>query len=173
MPFIVEDGTGLITATSYLSVADFKIYHTDRSADFSAYTDDQIQSALIKASDYIDRRFVYKGYRSNARNQALEWPRHSVLDPNGNYVDGDEVPVEIGQACAELSFIGLSQTLIPNMDFDTSGGFVTEQTDKLGTMVSTTKYSAFQGRRSFPQYTIADSLLRKFAVMSKQLARAS
>jgi len=37
MAFIVEDGTGLSTATSYLSAADFSAHHADRGVDLTTY----------------------------------------------------------------------------------------------------------------------------------------
>lgn len=173
MAFLVEDGTGLSASNSYLSVADFKTYHSDRGADFSAYSELDIQNALVQATDYIDRRYPYKGYRSQGRDQALEWPRNSVVDPDGYTVDSDSVPNEVEWACSDLALTALDQLLIPNLAFDSSGGFVTEQSSAVGSVKSTIKYSTLQGRKQFAEYPNSDALLRRFVRFEKQLVRAS
>jgi len=173
MAFLVEDGTGLATSNSYLSVAGFKIYHTDRKRDFSVHTDETIQSALIEASDYIDRRYVYVGYRTRGRAQAMEWPRSSAIDVGDNLIDANSIPYEIAFSCAELALTATAAALIPNIEFDPSGGFVTEQTDTVGTVRHSVKYSTTRGRKAFPSYGSADSLLRRLARFNLQLVRAS
>ena len=173
MAFLVEDGTGLATSNSYLSVAGFKTYHSDRQIDFSAFSDATIQSALISASDYIDRRYIYVGYRANGRAQAMEWPRQGAADVEDNVVDSTSIPTEIADACAELAITATTAALIPNLDFDSSGGFITEQTDTVGTVRHSVKYSTTRGRKSFPSYGSPDALLRRFARVNRQLVRAS
>jgi hypothetical protein len=173
MAFLVEDGTGLATSNSYLSVADFKTFHTDRGTDISAFGDDEIQQGLVMATDFIDRRYLYVGTRSNTRDQALEWPRVNGFDPDGNLIDSSSVPIEVEHACAELGFTALSQSLMPNLDFDSSGGFLTESTSSVGSVRQTVKYSTLQGRKNFPTYTSPDALLRRVARFNRQLVRAS
>lgn len=173
MAFLVEDGTGLSAANSYLAVDDFKVYHTDRGNDFSSFSDESIETALARATDYIDRKYLYVGFRTHQRRQALEWPRISAYDPEGHLVDSASVPREIEDACAELGFVALTQVLMPNLDFDASGGYVTELTNMVGSVRSTVKYSTLQGRKAYPTYTAADALLRRLARFEKQLVRAS
>jgi len=57
MAFVVEDGSGVKNANSYATVQEFRDYHTERGRDVSGLTDDNIQYALILATDYIDFRW--------------------------------------------------------------------------------------------------------------------
>lgn len=114
MAFTVEDGTGLENSNAYVSVAYFKGHHDDRGRDYSASTDDQIEDAIVKATDYVDARFgkMFKGYRQS-KGQALEWPRLDAFDNDGFLLDGvDNVPRKLQMAVSEYAFIVLN--LVPN-----------------------------------------------------------
>lgn len=66
MAFTIENGSGIKGATSYVDVAFFKSYWTDRGIDVtSSMTDAVIQACLVKATDYIDTRWglKFKGSR--------------------------------------------------------------------------------------------------------------
>jgi len=65
MAFKVEDGTGVVGATSYATVAGFKAYYADRAVEVSAISDPTIQGLLVRASDYINTRWGrrFKGTR--------------------------------------------------------------------------------------------------------------
>lgn len=54
MALIVEDGTGLADAESYLSVADADTYHADRNNEaWQDYSTAEKEAALRKATQYI------------------------------------------------------------------------------------------------------------------------
>lgn len=60
MAFIVEDGEGVLGATSYTTVQFFRDYHTDRGVtgvDVGTIADAAVQALLIKATDYLNLRF--------------------------------------------------------------------------------------------------------------------
>lgn len=173
MAFVVEDGTGLSTATSYLSVAGFKTYHTDRGNDFAPYSDTSIERALVLATDFIDRRYRYVGVKANGRDQAREWPRQSAYDPDDWLVNSDTVPAEITDATAELGFIALGESLIPNPSWDATGNALTESTDSVGQMRRTRRYSVFGTRHLFKEFPTAEACLRRLARLEKRLVRAS
>jgi hypothetical protein len=173
MAFLVEDGTGLAAANSYLSVVNFKTFHNDRGSDFSAFGNSEIEKGLVKATDYIDRRYLYVGGRVNTRDQALEWPRSNGSDPDGNLIASDSLPFEITESCAELALRALNGILMPDIGFDPTGGYVTEATDVVGSVRHTVKYSTLQGRSNFPSYPSPESLLRRVARFERQLVRAS
>ncbi len=66
MALIIENGSGVRTANSYITVAEYKAYHTARGADSvlnSEFTDPEIEYGIIKATDYIEQRFgrLFKG----------------------------------------------------------------------------------------------------------------
>lgn len=81
MALIVEDGTGLINANSYATIADANEYFSDRAITAWDDLDDDEEKtpALIRAADYIDRTYrrQWAGvkYRSEQR---LDWPRNYV-----------------------------------------------------------------------------------------------
>lgn len=104
--FVVEDGTGLSTANSYLSVADADTYHNNvtRSDDWSGATAAVKQNALIVATQYLDIRYQgrWRGYR-NSSAQALAWPRCAVEDDDGYLLDSASLPQKLEDACAEMA----------------------------------------------------------------------
>lgn len=57
MAFIVEDGTGVLGATSYGTVQDFRDYHADRGVTLPSVLDSAVQALLVAATDYIDTRW--------------------------------------------------------------------------------------------------------------------
>lgn len=88
MTFIVEDGSGKKGATSYVTVQDFRDYHTDRGVDTSAILDGAVQSLLIAATDYIDTRW---GSRLLGLRQHAALLSRSVLTLTANPSDGETV----------------------------------------------------------------------------------
>jgi hypothetical protein len=83
---VVEDGSGVATANSYLNVADWKVYADNQGWDYSAFTDPQITTALIRAAKAIDAWLNWFGVRAYGRNQGLQWPRKSGSIVNGEFV---------------------------------------------------------------------------------------
>lgn len=114
MTLIVEDGTGLSTAESYISVADATAYHAARgNAAWAALASDTVREQLLrKATEYMVGvyRARWAGYRYSI-TQALDWPRAYVPIPdvtwgyrkNAATVPVDEVPTAVKNACAELA----------------------------------------------------------------------
>lgn len=99
MAFVVEDGTGLPDANSYASVAEADAYHADRGNTAWAGIEVVKESALVRATDYIEQ--VYSGRWKGARltdNQALEWPRTAA----------EGIPSHIKQAVFQLALEGVS-----------------------------------------------------------------
>ncbi|QAZ45949.1 DnaT-like ssDNA-binding protein [Mesorhizobium sp. Pch-S] len=102
---IVEDGSGLANAESYVSVSDAVAYAAARALTFPASPTDKAEAALRRATAYIDNtyRTRFPGQRKEFRLQALEWPRVGVVDMNGFPVTSDEIPVEIVRAACEAA----------------------------------------------------------------------
>ena len=106
MSVVVEDGTGLETANSYISLADADTYHSDRgNATWAAAASDAIRNAaLIKAAQWLDGQYRsrWAGFRKTD-DQALDWPRYDAYDSDGYYLASDAVPVRITYAQAEAA----------------------------------------------------------------------
>lgn len=106
MALIVEDGTGLSTAESYLSVSDADAYHDAHSAPaaWTSASDSEKEAALRRATEYLDQKYHFRwlGIRK-VEEQALDWPRTSVLDRDGYEVDDNSLPRVLKNATAILA----------------------------------------------------------------------
>ncbi len=108
--FTVEDGTGLAGSNAYLSVTEADDYHEGRGN--TAWADGAVttalkQDAIVRATDYIEKRFgtKFRGCRRSG-DQALEWPRLDAWDDSG-YSFAD-IPVKLKQAVAEYAIRSLT-----------------------------------------------------------------
>jgi hypothetical protein len=114
---VVEDGTGLAGANSYVSEAEFEAYCDNRAITLATGDED---GALIRATQFIDGeyRLRFPGTRLNGRAQALEWPRKDAVDQFGDDIDDDEVPIEIKNATCEAAVRELADpgSLSPDLE---------------------------------------------------------
>src|SRR5690242_3202764 len=99
MTLIIEDGTGVPNANSYVNVADLRAFAAARgisvpSADSEG--DAAIEVALINAMDYLQYVPCYKGAQSDSE-QALEWPRTGVY-MNGSLYNSAAIPKQLKEA---------------------------------------------------------------------------
>lgn len=159
MPFVVEDGTGLSNATSYVSVADARAYWADVGVTFSQ-TDTELEQALVAATRYIELRFSgqFRGHLVviNAPRQRLSWPRYNVWDCDGLLLASDEVPEVIKNATSEYMRRALESELLPDPSGDP---FVTRQRDKVGPVETETE--RLPGLYTIREYPFADSLIEE------------
>jgi len=139
MAFTPETGTGLATANAYITLAAFKAHHNDRGRVYTGlYTDPVIQTAIVKATDYLDKRFGrrFRGVKGSSA-QALAWPRISAFDASGYAFEG--VPRQLAMATAEYAWValGLGTTeLAPTVE-----GSVEEKTETVGPISTSLRYS--------------------------------
>lgn len=118
MSLVVEDGSGLATAESYISVADADTRHSNLGN--TAWTDVSVttqakEAALRKATNYMVQAYRerWQGLRLGPV-QSLDWPRMDVfvdLWP----VASNIVPATIANACADLALKALSADLAPDL----------------------------------------------------------
>lgn len=113
MALIVENGSGLSNADSYITLLAFQTFCDSRGYNYDAFDDEVMEQRLRIATSYIDTIFRYKGARSKVE-QALEFPRVDCLDWSSLPVTG--VPLRVKQACAELAFKALSENLYQDQD---------------------------------------------------------
>lgn len=116
MAFTVEDGTVVADANAYIEEDYFREFHTDRGMKnviqpSGPYEPLKVQAAIIKATDYIDKRFGtrFVGNRRNMTDdlQSLEWPRLNACDNNDNIIRSDRIPKVLMRATAEYALIAL------------------------------------------------------------------
>lgn len=89
----------------YGTVTDFKSYHAARNHDIAPMADDEIESALLVASEWLDARFRtrFSGLKIGGREQFREWPRVNAVDRYRNELIG--IPREIEHATYEAAAI--------------------------------------------------------------------
>ena len=146
MAFLVEDGTGVTDANSYLSVADADTYWGDRvnatSPDGNAWTDasqSEKEGALIEASAYLDATYDWvwnnpPHWQSSvnpisplaaytplvSEDQGLKWPRQAAYDEE-TYVLQSGVPQKVKDATAEVALNALDGQILTTRE---RGGMV-------------------------------------------------
>lgn len=187
MAFVVEDGTGLANANAYASLSFIDDYHSDRGNTKWAGADSLKEAAIVRATDYVDQRFVnlFRGSKGSDA-QSLEWPRYDALSDNGYYYEG--VPDNLKKAVAEYALRALllnvlatdptalnpSQSMVSGVSNGTagSGGPVTSTHKIIGPVETKTTFGdPSKGRQfssvgvvsgqSLPEYPTADLYLTK------------
>lgn len=148
MALIKEDGTGLATANSYADLADFKQWAIDRSIDSAAFTDPQIEGALVVATEWLDVRYTFKGLLLNA-DQALSLPTDTV-----------GINRSVVAATCHIAHYHLSGLLTPSA---TTVGIKSVR-KKLDTLETETVYQ--DGATQKQSYSIIDGLLKKYTLSS-------
>lgn len=126
MAFVVEDGTGLVAANSYVSVDYADAYCTDRG--LAAWTGDDLakQTYLVRATDYVELVFGRRWVGTMlTTTQGLSWPREPEegaadftfqLDPD------DGLPVLLKRAVCEYGVRAVSLiALAPDPVIDDTG----------------------------------------------------
>lgn len=106
MAFTVEDGSGVTAANAYVTVSFVDGHHVDRNnTAWNDFTSPEKQAAIIRASEYIDKRFGRRFVGSRRlKDQGLEWPRLDAFDLDGFLMSGiDEVPRQVQKAAAEYA----------------------------------------------------------------------
>lgn len=130
MALIVEDGSGLAAAESYISVADADARHAAFGNAGWTGTEPAKEQALRRATAYMLQ--AYRDRWSGSRRtttQALCWPRNDVTIDRYSYVDFDTVPDAVAAACADLALRALTDDLNP----DLTRGIVRERVGPLET----------------------------------------
>lgn len=149
---IVETGSGVANANSYVSVSEARDYAANRGVTLPV-EDDEVAAFLIKATDYLESLACkYQGKKTDCA-QSLQWPRTGVVICCVD-VAGNAIPKELKQAQMALVLVqneGL--VLQPNI---TAGDFITEET--VGPI--TTKYANPIQAGITPQFTSVESLLQ-------------
>ena len=184
MTMIVETGAGVANANSYTTVAFIQSYFDDRGGNDSW---DALSAAdqaviLIKATDYIEKRFSEKWIgEKNDNNNPLYWPRCNVYDKHFRLLySNTQIPVELQRAVGEYAVRAITSALIE--DPTTQGLEVEEVEKEIGPIKKREKFmknGSLRQRSSlvrdsvFKEYPAADLLIEKFLAPSnsKRLVR--
>jgi hypothetical protein len=164
MPVTVVTTPKAPDATSYVSVADFEAWAAQRLRSLTGKTPDQLAVAVNTATEYMDSRFTFVGYREEA-TQALEWPRNQAWDNRGDRVEG--VPKAVKDACYGYAFLALSQSLMPSPTQDESGRQVKSKSEKVGPIATDVEYSD-KGGYDMPIFPEIDRLLYRHGLVVRR-----
>lgn len=103
---VVEDGSGVINANSYVTTQSANTYFSERGVTAWLGTQLQKEQALIKATDYIEMRFAGKFCGTAlTTTQTLSFPRSGL---------SNTMPPELTKACCEYALVALAAPLAPN-----------------------------------------------------------
>ena len=114
MAIVVEDGTGVTGANSYISVSTLESYASDRGVTIAAVDTAAKEALLLISMDYIES-LAYKGMKLR-RDNALVWPRAFVWVDSWP-VNTDDIPLLLrdGQAEAALA-VDRSESQLADID---------------------------------------------------------
>ena len=136
MTFTLEDGTAKTDANAFVSVTAFKAYCDLRGVSYSAYSDEQLEQAIVRGTDYLSEGFSWKGTKVKPRGttggeQALAWPRYNATDRNGYTVESDSVPWEVVRATCEVAIAEMASPGVMQPTYTPSERVKRERVDKL------------------------------------------
>jgi len=157
---IVEDGSIVANANTYVDVAFVDTYATDHGLPLWTGTADEKNAAILNAMTLIESK-PYKGYPS-FKGQELVWPRQGVT-LYGWDVDFDDIPSRVTSAQAEAAIRAITSPLSP--DLCRGGGIKREKVD-----VIETEY--FAGASNSTTYPVIDQLLAPLLKSSTKLVLA-
>ncbi|MFH1321016.1 MAG: DnaT-like ssDNA-binding protein [Bacteroidota bacterium] len=100
---VVEDGSGVVGANTYISEVDCDTYCEDRGLTaWASLTSDQKVAAIFRAMEYIES-LQYKGQKSDT-DHSLKWPRVYVFTEDSYLLDSDEIPEDLRKAVARGAY---------------------------------------------------------------------
>ena len=154
--FVAEDGTGIIDSNSYCTLAYADNYFTERAnlTWIDAFTAEK-ETALIKATDYIEMRFANRFKDSQLfpnTPQALSFPRTGAI----------AMPVNLLRATCEYAVRALSAELTADISNDLIKDVTTERVIGPIKTVDSVSHAGndVQYKKTFNRYPAADGLIK-------------
>ena len=158
MALIIEDGTIVTGAQSYVSASDCRIYALARGLKF---TDDAAgEQALVRATTWLDSAYPWTGARTGGRGQPLQWPRQNVTDVEGNPIANDEIPQEVVSACCEAAVRELAKPGSLSPDYTPAKRIKSASVDGAVSV-------EYVGGSEMPISTVIDGILTSLIVVSR------
>ena len=102
----------------YGSAEAYRAYHEARGREVAS-SDDEINVALLIASEWLDGVFTWPGRKvSTVRGvQVRDWPRYDVWDRALHAVDYKTVPIEIERATYEVAMRWIADNSVLLADY--------------------------------------------------------
>lgn len=162
LTFVVEDGTGLDTSTSFVSVAYATSYATIHGKEsWLSLTDSQKEVTLVLASDYVNSQYNWRGEPVNPL-QALALPRCGFSIPSGASSTG--IPSCVKKAVSELATRcftteGGSVTFVQLIDDIEMAGSIKSYKNKLDTLEEQVTYASPSDLKDVRPYPSIDAMI--------------
>lgn len=156
MALVVEDGTGLSNADSYVSVATVDAYHLAMGNTTWTGADSVKEPAIRRATQYLDANYRFKSERL-LPTQALEFPR---VDSNGWLLPDWPIKALV-DACCELALKALSGALTSDSTAESI------KREKVGPIET----EFFRNDGAQVRYTLVDKLLKDLTISSGSSVR--
>ena len=176
MAFTVEDGTGVVGANSYITLAFADEYHEDRGQlTWVALSILDRQRFLVRSSDYIDKRFGrrFRGFRQT-KSQGLEWPRLDAFDDDDYVLD--VIPSQLEKATAEYALRAIDnlQLAPDNTDTGVDATFTKIGPIEIENTIKKSGGSSIIASNSLTDYPEADLWMSELVIPSnsRDLSRA-
>lgn len=109
MALIIEDGTIVADANSYVTVAEARSYCSSRGLTIPE-NDTELEALIVSGFDYLES-LLFKGNVIEP-HQPSKWPREEVY-VNGEELDSSVIPTDLKNANARLSFEATLTDLLP------------------------------------------------------------
>ena len=161
MALIVEDGTGLQTAESYLSVADCSttLAKFGKEAAFDALaTEAEKEQALRIATQYIDSTYG-DDFSGEVKGllQSLEWPRIAAYNSRGQLITEGTLPQELLNAVAMATNDSLTNDLFSD---ESNGALISSEAVGIGGGAITESLSYVGGKSNVYVSTDAKAYIK-------------
>lgn len=156
---IVEDGNLVEGANSYISLEEATTYQQRfNRQDWLNLSEDEKKASLIKATQYVDNQFTWKG-RRKYQTQELGFPRVMLFDLDGFEVKG--IPARLKQAICEAAYYGYQTDLFQT--YESEQGIVKRNKERVeGAVEKEVEY--FSSKETdvdyISKYAALNSLLR-------------
>lgn len=148
MALVIEDGSVVTGANSYVTLAEAQAYAVARGSTSASIT----EVKLISAMDYLESlRADYQGSKISG-DQVLQWPRTGVVVDDFAIGD-DEIPSCLKAAQCQLAMDASVVSLLPTGDRRE----VTSESYAKGVVAKT--YATGLGGSPKPRLTAAEALL--------------
>jgi hypothetical protein len=149
---IVEDGTGVEDANSYIDTSFAENYLLgERLTQFSVLSNEEKEAAIISGTQLVDNLYTWEGRRKSLE-QGLNWPRSGV-EIDGFTIEG--IPAAIKKAVCEAVFLFISGESFYSTENDRV--VTSEKVDTLQITYGNTKES---GKTVHSRFEVLDMLCR-------------
>lgn len=123
MTIIVEDGSIVPNANSYVDLAGLRAFATQRGLVVPA-DDTAAEALLITAMDYLEG-LSYVGRRVSF-DQALQWPREAAYTQDGYLIPNTKIPTQLINAQCQLAYTAQTVPLFATLPAGGKGPIMSE-----------------------------------------------